>query len=234
MNLAPTADWRFLPERVSQPRRESLAVCVPFDRVVELVVEEATGVTYRVRRGSIEAKGCTRAEFLFTVSSNTFDLFFNGVTGYRAQFYNDHRFGVGQNREVVERITPHLLATAKNAAQGSDFSLERVAASLRADSAKIWIHESESTLAQDSIDADALVAISVPHWVASAREVTAAMRRGVKPQPSSKEKALLGVQAPEGTQLQVLGAWLNDVTGAEHVVPSKRNRGREIRVYGFA
>ncbi len=46
-------------------------------------------------------------------------------------------------------------------------------------------------------------------------------------------RALLGVQAPEGSQMEVLGAWLDD-SDQEFVVASKINRALHIHQYGFS
>jgi hypothetical protein len=223
-------EWRLLPDRVPRSRSGAHAGPMPFDAVADLLVSGASAFTYQAKRGCREAKGCTRAEFSVSVPPDVYDLLFNSSSGYRAQFYIDHRLGVRRNRELLERLSPLLLGAAS---KPGGLSPEQVNASLQAVSAKIWINESTSTLDQASLDAESLIAIAVPHWVACAREATSRMKAGVQPPPST-QKALLGVQAPEGRDLRVLGAWLDDVTGNELVVSSKRNRAREIRVYGFA
>jgi hypothetical protein len=226
------ADWRITPGRWG-PRRRPVENILPFDDIIDLIVAGAEECRYRSQRGCLEAKGHTRAEFVFAVPAHTYDLFFNSASGYRAQFYIDHRLGVQQNRKLIDRLAPMLLATV-DATPSNTWSQERVRTSLLARSAKIWINEEASTLDQKSIEIDSLLTIAVPHWIRAAYDAAEALKGGVQPKPNTKQKAILGIQAPEGVELKVLGGWLHDVHGRELIVPSKRNRARQIRAYGFA
>jgi len=227
-------DWIFTTDRVCDERRLYMEEARSFEDVIQAVADDAKAITYRLKRGTIEAKGHTRAEFRFSVTPRTYDIFFNSSSGYRAQFYYDQGRGMQQNRAILTSLWPVLLSAASANDPHATFTIAHVERSLDHPSAKIWINEDTSSLDQKSIDATALTAINVPHWVGAAREAEAGIRGGFTLQPSAKQKALLGVQAPTGTELKVFGAWLDDRSGLELVVPSKRNRARQIRVYGFA
>jgi hypothetical protein len=227
-------DWSLNPTRMRDDRRRYLAKPISFDSIVDAIVNEAQTIKYCAKRGGLEAKGHTRPEFLFSVTAHTYDVFFNSAFGYRAQFYTDHRLGAERNSIVLKALQSLLLSTAEANASHGEFTVDQVKKSLELPSAKIWINEDASNLDQTSVDADALIAIAVPHWVAAARFASLRIRSGRAMCPFTKHKALLGVQAPEGTELKVLGAWINDVSGEDYVVPSKRNRARQIRAYGFA
>jgi len=105
--------------------------------------------------------------------------------------------------------------------------------SLEYGSAKVWISEEDSTLDQSGHDAEQIVTLEVPRWVEAMNDVLAAWKAGRHPIPSIKSRALLGVQAPEGKRLKVLGAWM-DKYGEEFVVLSKVDRAEHIHKYGFS
>lgn len=227
-------DWIFVPDRVSDERRLYMEEPRLFEDVLRAVTDDAKDIAYRTKRGCIETKGHTRAEFRLSVTLRTYDLFFNSRSGYRAQFYYDQERGMQQNRAILTRLRAVLLDAASAKDRHATFTIAHVERSLDVPSAKIWINEDTSSLDQKSIDATALTAINVPHWARAARKAEASIRHGFTLRPAAQQKALLGVQAPTGTELKVLGAWLDDRSGLEFVAPSKRNRTRQIRVYGFA
>jgi phosphate acyltransferase len=228
------AAWVLKPGRVSEERRRYLEQVDSFRAVLEAVATEATDGRYRSAKGDREAKGHTRAEFLFSITPKTYDIFFNGASGYRAQFYCGPTAGIQQNKALLERLRAPLLTAARAQISRGKLTLEQIERSLQLKSAKAWINEDASTLDKTSLDADWLIAIDIPQWAKAAREAEVSIRDRLRPRPSGKENALLGVQAPEGTELTVMGAWLHDVTGEEWVPRSKRNRARRICVYGFA
>lgn len=230
--------WPLRPELVPVTRRGAHATGASFDDVIAALLGTAAGFSYRAKRGCREAKGHTRPEFFFSVQPDVFDLFFNSRSGYRAQFCGDHRVGAAQNGKLIRGFEQRLLAVAVSSGAGvtsPGFSLQQIRSALSLPSAKVWMDEydADSTLNKSSVDAESLIAINIPHWVKTARTVSDQVRRGQSPN-RSKEKALLGIQAPEGRRLVVFGAWLSDSTGQEYVVPSKRYRAKEIRLYGFS
>ena len=125
------------------------------------------------------------------------------------------------------------LIEAANQSNQTMMSLEQAKKSLEYESAKIWINEKHSTLDQTSLDPEQVVALKVPRWVNNMEQVLAAWAENQQPNPSIKTRALLGVQAPEGNCLEVLGAWLGD-NDKEFVVPSKVQRTQHIHEYGFS
>ncbi|MFC6520567.1 hypothetical protein ACFQAT_13120 [Undibacterium arcticum] len=129
-------DWNLNPTRVRNDRRRYLATPIPFDSVIEAIVKETQTIKYCANRGDLEAKGHTRPEFLFSITAQTYDVFFNSAFGYRAQFYTDHRVGIERNSIVLKALQPLLLSAAEvNASRGA-LTLDQVNKSLELPSAK--------------------------------------------------------------------------------------------------
>jgi hypothetical protein len=225
-------EWKFRTDKVSDQRLRSLKQDLSFSAIAERVVAEMTNVEFKPEAGDREAKGRRRARFYFRVGADTLDLFFNGAQGYRAQYYLDPELGIKCNRRVLDTVTDKLVEAVRNTSQDL-MTMKEVQKSLESESAKIWIDEDKSTLNQTSRDPDEIQALEVPRWVAAMHEVLLAWSAGQSPDPTIKTRALLGVQAPEGECLKVLGAWIDD-NGQEYVVPSKVNRAQEIHQYGFS
>ena len=89
--------------------------------------------------------------------------------------------------------------------------------SLALPSAKIWISEDDSTLDIDTREIERITALDVARWVEASQRV---------------KSARLGVQAPEGNRMLILGAWM-DLEERELLVPSKIHRAERIHQYGF-
>jgi hypothetical protein len=160
------------------------------------------------------------------------DVFFNGASGIRAQYYKSIELGQAYTRFMLESLAARLLVTREvGSAPGGTTAVK---SSLLGASSKIWIDEADSDLDQESMDAERLIALEVPHWVKAAREAAAAFAANKQPSPKAQEKALLGIQAPQAQVIGIFGAWLRDRDMTELRVPSKRNRSRHIRIYGFS
>jgi hypothetical protein len=201
---------------------------------MRLLLDEQSSAAFGWKKGELEARHHHRAEFRLPYRKEVCDAFFNGVSGVRAHYYRSIQDGQGLTSYLIARLADSLLSKARREISSSGTTTERVARSLSLPSAKIWIDEDASNLDRSRVDAGALIAIEVPGWVKAAKQASASFASGGRPRPSVKEKALLGVQVPESECIAVFGAWLNDDSGTEFLVPSKRNRARHIRVYGFS
>jgi hypothetical protein len=205
---------------------------LPFSAITKRIADEMTDIEFSPEKGDREAKSRNRARFFFRVTSETADIFFNAHQGYRAQYYIDSQRGIDCNRLVINMIKNKLIEAARQTSQ-EVMTIEQVKKSIEYESAKIWIDEKKSTLNQTSRDPQEIQALEVPRWVSAMNQVLAAWDVGEQPDPTIKTRALLGVQAPEGCRLKVLGAWLDD-NDREYVVLSKRSRAQEIHEYGFS
>lgn len=111
---------------------------------------------------------------------------------------------------------------------------EQIKNSLTYPSAKVWIDEDESTLDQKDRDLEKIIALNIPRWVNVARRVIRAWDDKKYSAVTIEDRSLLGVQAPEGTRIKIMGAWVGENDNQEFVVPSKVDRALHIHSYGFS
>jgi hypothetical protein len=205
------ANWRYL-DHVLEARRITLASAGSFAALVNQVVDDVTNIHVRVEPG--RAKGLTDCiQPLFTIDlPNTGDALFNGPFGYRAQYWLGPEQGLAANATLLAALAPRLLGTLETC---TDRNLSRidVCAAMSAASAKIWIREAASFLANPIAD------LNIDRWVDNAR-------RGV-------DLAKFGLIAPEITKFEIKGA-LIDPYGHEVVPADKIRRHYQIHHYGFS
>lgn len=144
--------------------------------------------------------GCHRASFGLTASPELFDGFFNAPVGYRGQYATSELAGEVANRRLIDSMLPRLLCVGR--ASAIDPNL--IETSLRGKQAKVWIVESavEDQLLHPE------ESILFPAWEFS--------------EPNGQ-----GLRAPQGTAIEVKGAWLSP-EGCEVVNPAKRHRSAHI------
>lgn len=198
--------WLFA-ESVDAERTERLLGYADFDEIVRMVADSTiAGFVWEPSTGT-QLKSCNRASFLLRVPTNVYDAFFNSPVGYRAQYAADVGTGEAANRKLLAALSPRLLTFA--GAQ-SCVSEQLLLASLRAQEAKLWIHESEveAQLGEDCL------AILYPPW-------------------QQASESGVGLLAPVGEELEVKGGWL-DHRGDENRNPLKANRSNEIHSTGYS
>lgn len=108
MQAVPPQAWN-LDEIQDDDRRRLLLSSLSPEDVLDWVEAEARDAVRKVALRWVDAKehaGCSRIEAVVPLHKMTFDLFFNGRMGYRAQYYlsvdEGHRF----NTRLVERLLP--------------------------------------------------------------------------------------------------------------------------------
>ena len=225
-------EWKFRPEKIGVNRLQSLQQEVSFSSIARRISNEMTNLRFHPKEGDREAKNKIRAEFFFDVCGETLDIFFNSSQGYRAQYYLDPKNGIECTKFVIDMLKDKFIEAAMQSSQ-TVMTLEQIKRSIEYGSTKIWICEDNSTLDQTSRDPEQIVALVIPRWVEAMKRVLASWAAHQQPSPTIQTRALLGVQAPEGSRLEVLGAWLDD-NDQEFVVPSKINRASHIHQYGFS
>ena len=222
-------EWQFNQHLVRADRLEYLDERISF---TELAISVSKGeiITFSLEPGKKEAKGCCRGSWVVKIPSQLLDLFFNGGCGYRAQFYLAPDRGIQANRLIIDRLIPRLLTSSGTGP--NKMKPQQLEASLRSRHAKIWIDEETSTLDQTAIDPLLIQALNVPRWVAAMNQALSAWAQRTSPEPYVA-RSLLGVQAPEGERLIIVGAWM-DTGNVDHVVPSKENSAEHIHNFGFS
>lgn len=204
----------------------------PREVLLQMIFDSTQSIDFRWKKGEEEARGCHRAEFRLRCESHIADIFFNSASGVRAHYYRSVDLGQDYTRYMLENLASRLLSMPEVGCFPG--GIDAVKSSLLGSSSKIWIDESASDLDQRTIDAERLIVLEVPHWVKAARRAAAAFATERQPSPKVQHRALLGVQAPQAELIGVFGAWLRDQDMTEFRVPSKRNRSRQIRAYGFS
>jgi hypothetical protein len=179
-----------------------------------LIRLEMSAISYDVECG--QTGGfllCKRPVFNLSVSAETFDVFFNGPYGYRAQYLASPEIGLACNHVLIQMLQPGLLEASKVSDVPHEMTAEVVAKSLAAGSAKVWVYEDDfpfQNLTQD---------LAIPTWIAAAA--------------LGCQKARWGLCAPLGSRLQIKGAFL-DKEGNEVVPADKIRRNSDINSYGFS
>jgi hypothetical protein len=184
-----------------------LTGALSFDDVVEMIYRATISGYLFERASSTRLKGLRRASFLLEVPQETYDLFFNSLFGYRAQYAISPESGMLANRKLIDRLAGRLIEYASSHESASAHDMTT---SLAATDAKVWILESEVEAQMWSADP----AIHYQPW-------------------ESATKNGAGLLAPIGSKLEVKGGWL-DPSGRVQRDPSKATRGDDIHAVGYS
>lgn len=109
---------------------------------------------------SSERPGYFRLVAQIPLSEVTFDQFFNGRSGYRAQYYLSPEEGVLYNRTVVNGLIPVIQEAYR--IKPLSVALALIQLSLEAPHAKVWIADEKN-----AFDHAAEKILSAPRWVAN-------------------------------------------------------------------
>jgi hypothetical protein len=108
---------------------------------------------------ALDKSGYFRINTQIPVTKNTFDLLFNGRSGYRAQYYLSPEEGVLHNRQIIKGlVTAIKIAYSRMPLQGTP--LELIERSLHTPHSKIWVFDEK--IAFDSAEECTL---NPPRWV---------------------------------------------------------------------
>lgn len=115
---------------------------------------------------STKHPGQARVSGVFRCPEDVFDQFFNGRTGYRAQYYLGPDVGEAYNRKVLDRLEPIVRCVCvKTTTRLVPAVADRE--SLRAPGAKVWFRERRDHYLGDSLIRPARW---VEHWEARSKE----------------------------------------------------------------
>jgi hypothetical protein len=226
------AEWSF--QELSSDRIKMLSGCPPYSEIIRMITERIDTITFCFDEGRYEpVTGALRPLFYIKVGQELVDLFYNGVRGYRAQYYLSPENGEDANRYAIQQIEPKLLETARNAnwcapdPNCSDNLLHmdeaEIFASLRFPSAKIWGDETEGELS----DVTKGLMDKTPPQIIAARWVAATENL------ETQSKAAKGVKAPCLSILKFHGAFIIK-NGKERIPCGKKMRSEDIHRYGWS
>jgi hypothetical protein len=175
-----------------------------------------------------ETSGRWRPSFSLHVSASTFDRFYNSPFGYRGQFWQSAELGIRQNRFLLDGLLAALVR-AVNESNDRELMARRasIVTSLQQPAAKIWILNEPQAL-------NFVVEIEAERWVAAATSDWERYQSGAL-SPNDVIDRIAGVRAPEGTVLEVKGAWIDRDGEPVGASPGKDpwERARQIYAYGF-
>ena len=202
-------DWGY-SDKLGNTRKQRLLTAKPYPELLAAMVGSARIVEYRREEArSPHLSGTKRARFILSVQPELYDQFFNGPTGYRAQYAMSIEAGEQANARAINVLTPVLEQyLVRVAPDEQDWAMSSVALS----QSKIWIAESEPS-AEMALHAEDGV-LMFPRWRAQAQD-----RRGHA--------------APIGSVLEVKGGWMAPY-GSEVIDPSKSCRAINIHRFGYA
>jgi hypothetical protein len=193
-------------------RRQRLEAVSDFDEVIELLATSIQSISVKHDPGRDPGMEDCKRPVLTLIAPGAFDAFFNAAAGYRGQFWQDPDLGQAANGRIIRRLTPSLLG-AIEAANLPELRAINPKTSLRAVSAKIWVHEDDFPLDSPTRD------LAVEPWATRAKQGIGLAQRGIC--------------APAEARLQILGAFL-DTDGHERVHRDKIPRRFDLHEYGFS
>jgi hypothetical protein len=138
--MVETSEWD-LSGMLDRERAARLLDPPSADKLIRIIAEEVRQRAQDGRGGfklqpGKEMKGCSRATAMLSISAVSFDLLFNGRSGYRAQFYLSVENGRLFTRLLIEALleTVKILVERENASAWG-----RVEHSLSGPWSKIWM-----------------------------------------------------------------------------------------------
>lgn len=222
------ADWTY--KNLPQDRVEHLNQCPPYNQIISQIATKMkrANIEFQIDPGRyVPVDGAFRPLFYVDVGENLADWFFNGVCGYRAQYYKSPEKGLQANCYAFAKLEKLLFSNANSANfcyehpdQGKvKMNEDAVLVSLRLPSAKIWSDEHGGELKKIvSENQNIEPQIVAPRWADNA--------------VAGEQKASKGIKAPKISTLKFHGAFLKD---GEEVIPlEKMSRSEDIFFWGFS
>lgn len=204
-----------LTRGIDQRRRQRLLRDTTFEGIVDRITENAT-ISFH-KRERFDSQQIYRVLITLEMDAAIVDLFYNSVSGYRAQYYYSVENGERANDYAVKRLTPRIkeLLTEKEKSTCPWWWVER---SLLSPGAKLWIHQGRWLRIAKRAD----------------RNICAWMnRQGSCPATSGERKLIWGSLSPKDeTRIDVKGVFLT-LTGTPKNKRLKPRRGKDIHDFGF-
>jgi len=184
-----TEEW-CLSEALGERRERLLDVPQPESLLNHLIIESEDAA--RAGRITLRWEDSTDRPGYFRLVAQiplneTLDQFFNGRSGYRAQYYLSPEEGILYNRDTLDRLVPAIATAYEQQPLKIDWKL--VEESVRAPHAKVWVFQ--ETVAFDEATPNTL---NPPRWVANG-----ATRGRKAPLPSHRMIDVKGTFIQPGT-----------------------------------
>ncbi|MCI0629014.1 MAG: hypothetical protein L0387_46430 [Acidobacteria bacterium] len=223
------ANWTYAS--FPSERREHLTSDCPSNCEIIRQIGEAmkdANIRFAIDPGHfIPVDDALRPLFYVDLDEDLVDWFFNGVGGYRAQYYKSPENGLRANAYAFAKLKPILFAAAnrenfthQHPRKGQlSMSETEFLDSLRLPSAKIWGDESRGELrGLFDPDKDSGPDIDALRWLENAS--------------AGHDKARKCTKAPRFSTLKFHGAFLKD--GGEVIPLDKMARSEDIYLCGFS
>ena len=212
LRSVPGAEWTLGPKIAS--RHSRLHDVPPANLLLAKVIEEASRTAKRglIRLHWQEADECQGFFRLIAEipleEETTFDQFFNGRSGYRAQYFLSPEEGVLYNRDVLQALRGVLSGAYLQ--QPLSEPLEIVLRTIDAPHAKVWVFGETA-----AFNGSAENSLNPQRWV--------------------ENRASLGRRAPLPSHLtlDVKGAFLQPCTGELFIDPLKLDRACDLFCKGY-
>lgn len=205
--MVPEEDW-LLGDAIAMRHSRLLNVPAPDDLLAGVLREAQEAVLGGYAclnwKPAAEATGFFRVEAVIPLSDETFDQFFNGRSGYRAQFYLSPEEGVLFNRDVVQGLK--CVLSAAHIEQMLAIAPELISLSFDGPHSKVWVYSEDSPF-----DSAAENSINPPRWI--------------------ENNARLGRRAPlpKSPALELKGVFIHPRTRELFVDPLKVDRACDLR-----
>jgi hypothetical protein len=208
-------EWK-LSQQLPPKRRRRLKNSPPYGQIVDGLVRQIALV--RVARERFrKVPGYFRAVLTLRVRATALDLFYNSVSGYRAQYYQAADLGTVANRFALDRLVPQVLrsVTSVNKPTCPPAWVEK---SLRDPDAKLWPHQGVWLRYARRTDQNLLV----DRWLA----------RQCDPDKKLRKKAKRSMLTPVvETLLELKGGFLS--SSGEPLGTFKPTRSKDIHELGY-
>ena len=210
-SIVPPEEWR-LDSCIGRERRARLSN-TPFEAISEQIAEVASCAGIAMESLD-DHPGSNRARVGIELPAELVDLFHNGATGYRAQFYLSPDLGEAANRHILNRLLGPITEWGQGLADW-----QAIGASLRHTDAKVWIRE--GTWFEDSKEED--LHLTVLRWRDNAEKMTKWPRF---------EPHWARVTPKRETILEIKGGCV-DGSGKPQEIVLKPDRAVELNEHGF-
>jgi hypothetical protein len=206
------AEWS-LGDAIAARHSRLLDVPTPDALLAELLSEASeaaqTGRIRLVWQPSTVAPGFFRVEAVIPLSEEIFDQFFNGRSGYRAQYYLSPEEGVLYNRDLLQGLKAAL--SAAYAQQPMPVGRDFVLTSVDGPHSKVWVYGEQSafnTAPENSLNP--------PRWV--------------------ENQGRLGRRAPlpHHLSLELKGVFIHPWSGRLFVDELKADRACDLFLRGYS
>jgi hypothetical protein len=195
----PESDW-VLSRQMSSRRRRRLLRSPEYEQVIDELTRQVSLVKV-AREQSRDIPGYFRALVTLRVCATALDLFYNGASGYRAQYFHAAMLGTLANRLALDRLLPAVIPLVA-VANKRTCPVEWLAKSLHDPHDKLWPHQGVWLRHARKIDQNLLVA----RWLARREDPDKKLRARAKRSMLTPAKERLlelkgGFLSPAGVSL---------------------------------